>query len=396
MLYRHMNKSSRRLAKRVIRVAATLMPRILCRGAAIGFVPGVRNLGVDFSCLGDVLLGARQVKSSWVAVRSLPQCLGREIPSAFLGEARHELPSAAAAIVPNGRILGTQGIVFDSEGYLIADPSKRISSSPYDWPALYQFTRPTPERIPGRWGVLTGCGSEGYFHWMMDVLPRIPLIREVAGSVDGWIVSDHSQPFILESLRLAGLGEDRIHLIGHNQQLIADEIVISSNPSVSGNPPRWSIDFLRSCSSRVANELQGSRPVRILLSRAGARGRRIVNEEALLNAVSPLGFVPVAPESLRLSEQIALFRQAHAVIAPHGAGLVNLAFCNPGTRVLEIFSPRYINVCFWALAECAALSYACVVGQGAGQTTHDATTADIRLETSDVAAITKWAHQLDA
>lgn len=37
---------------------------------------------------------------------------------------------------------------------------------------------------------------------------------------------------------------------------------------------------------------------------------------------------------------------AECVIAAHGAGLTNLLFCQPGTRVLEIFTPKWIVFCF--------------------------------------------------
>ncbi|MEM1281777.1 MAG: glycosyltransferase family 61 protein, partial [Cyanobacteria bacterium P01_H01_bin.152] len=36
-----------------------------------------------------------------------------------------------------------------------------------------------------------------------------------------------------------------------------------------------------------------------------------------------------------LSEQIDIFRQAGLVIGPHGAGLTNILYCRPGTRVVE-------------------------------------------------------------
>jgi hypothetical protein len=42
----------------------------------------------------------------------------------------------------------------------------------------------------------------------------------------------------------------------------------------------------------------------------------------------------------------------------------NLVFCSPATKVIEIFSPLYVNVCYWALSEEVGLDYFCVLGQG--------------------------------
>ena len=45
------------------------------------------------------------------------------------------------------------------------------------------------------------------------------------------------------------------------------------------------------------------------------------------------------------------------VVGPHGAGLANLVFCRPGTKVVEIFSNRFVNLEYWALSCMARLDY---------------------------------------
>ncbi len=44
----------------------------------------------------------------------------------------------------------------------------------------------------------------------------------------------------------------------------------------------------------------------------------------------------VSLDDMVVSTQIALFRGAELIIAPHGASLANLAFARPGTAVLEL------------------------------------------------------------
>ena len=71
-------------------------------------------------------------------------------------------------------------------------------------------------------------------------------------------------------------------------------------------------------------------------------------------------------EELSLSAQIALFAGAEAVVAPHGAGLTNLIWCAPQTKVLEIFSPLYVNLCYWAIASVVDADYYYLLGSGEG------------------------------
>ncbi len=65
----------------------------------------------------------------------------------------------------------------------------------------------------------------------------------------------------------------------------------------------------------------------------------------------------VVPGALSLGEQIDLFRAARAVIGPHGAGLSNVAFCEPGTILYEFIPEHYTNPCFARLAQATGLHY---------------------------------------
>jgi hypothetical protein len=49
-------------------------------------------------------------------------------------------------------------------------------------------------------------------------------------------------------------------------------------------------------------------------------------------------------------------------VSCHGAGLANLCFVEPGTRLLEIFSPYYTPAYFRVLSEHLGVLYGCVSG----------------------------------
>jgi capsular polysaccharide biosynthesis protein len=51
-------------------------------------------------------------------------------------------------------------------------------------------------------------------------------------------------------------------------------------------------------------------------------------------------------------------------VGAHGAALANLAFCRPGTHVIELFSPLYVNPCYRKLCLGAGLSHGAVIGNG--------------------------------
>ena len=51
-----------------------------------------------------------------------------------------------------------------------------------------------------------------------------------------------------------------------------------------------------------------------------------------------------------MREQILLFQSADFIIGPHGAGLANLLFCEPGTKVIELMPSTEMRPFFWLIA----------------------------------------------
>ena len=64
--------------------------------------------------------------------------------------------------------------------------------------------------------------------------------------------------------------------------------------------------------------------------------RRVSNAPQLERFLSQHDFTAYALEDLSFDQQVDLFSQANLVVAPHGAGLANILFCQPGAKVLEL------------------------------------------------------------
>jgi hypothetical protein len=80
------------------------------------------------------------------------------------------------------------------------------------------------------------------------------------------------------------------------------------------------------------------------------------------------------PGSLSVAEQIAAFRAARLVIGPHGAGLSNIAFCQPGSFVYELLPQHYPNSCVNRLAQSVGINYWADLFESSGQgTVHERT-----------------------
>ncbi|NBS33522.1 MAG: glycosyltransferase family 61 protein, partial [Planctomycetia bacterium] len=156
------------------------------------------------------------------------------------------------------------------------------------------------------------------------------------------------KPFQRESLRLLGIAADRIVPARPQTHLQADRLLVSSVRDQQLSPE--DCDFLhRRLTGQLATELPADQRIVIMRRRAGRRS--IVNQRALLQALTPLGFKPVWLERLPLAEQIELFYRAECVVGPHGAGLSNLLFCRPGAVAVEVGTPYRVLPCFAEIAQ---------------------------------------------
>ena len=87
---------------------------------------------------------------------------------------------------------------------------------------------------------------------------------------------------------------------------------------------------------------KGLKPHRkIIVLRPGAKTRRMINSDELILALK--GWETVTLENMTIKEQFKTFAEATHILAAHGAGLVNLLWCYPNTKVIEIQDPKMLH-----------------------------------------------------
>jgi capsular polysaccharide biosynthesis protein len=211
--------------------------------------------------------------------------------------------------------------------------------------------------------------SGSFYHWFLDCLPRL-------------IAADHHSDRCAETTRiivpatLHTWQEESLHLldleparrIGHcpvgRGGLRVDRLIatVAHRWQRRGDAPfdaasPWAIQQLAARLSQRTPLPPTTQPERIYLSRKGVPTRQVANEEAVLALLKPYGFVAVQSEKLSLGEQIALFRQATHIVAPHGASLTNLLHARGGS-VLELFQEGHgVRPDFFQLAMINHLNY---------------------------------------
>ncbi len=278
-------------------------------------------------------------------------------------------PSTFAAVIPNGRLFEHSVITPDNR--LLADASRQpgANAEEAEKNTIFQYQAlPAPVALRGEVVALSAsCGMSNYYHWLYDVLPRLEVLRQ-----SGIKLSEDAQ-FAVNSNRL-GFQREMLEILGIKRviateplyHLRAEILIVPSLPGVTGGVPKWVCDYLRrTFLDRLRLDVDGVAPEKMIyISRAGATYRRITNEAEVEELLMGHGFEVFKLEEISVAEQITLFHQARIVVAPHGAGLSNLVFCQPGTKVLEMCAPQYVNPCFWTISDGVNLDHFYMLGRG--------------------------------
>jgi hypothetical protein len=291
----------------------------------------------------------------------LPAQASAEIRSFLAPHCELKVEPQGLATLPGGRVFGP-GVVIAPDGRSIARDVSVDFVAPFErhWLMSKRSLR-RPRRLDQTVAVVAVQGGETYYHWLLDELPRLLSLGNCA--FDSVVL--HQTGFNGPALDLFRRTRPAVGLIaaGGSLHLRASRLLVPELPSKSGHPVPRTLDLLQEF---VEPLLDGAAAPgeRIYISRARARGRRVLNEDALWGRLEQRGFQRIFLEELDWQTQIRLFRQAREIVAPHGAGLANLVFCRPGTRVVELFSRSYMHWCFWQLAALKQLDYLPLVPSG--------------------------------
>lgn len=300
-----------------------------------------------------------------------PKSLEQPIHWKFRVELQHEFPAAFVAVVPDGRILGANGAVLTSDNIAITDAYIEFNKAPEEYAIFKQQNFPAANYTKEAVAILATQASENYFHWMFDLLPRFYLLDLSGLKIDKYAIRlTNSCNFQTETLDWLSIPKDKLLTCDKQFNLKCEKLVVPSLPGKPGHMPKWACTFLREKFLNQRRSLLGYD--RIYISRQyPGRGRQVVNENEVIDYLSTLGFKSLLLDSMPLSDQISLFSSANAIVSPHGAGLTNLVFCNPGTKVIEFFSPNYVNVCYWGLCNNVNLDYYYFLGEGTRPTEYE-------------------------
>jgi hypothetical protein len=269
--------------------------------------------------------------------------------------------------VPNGRLYSNNldmVAVITSDNKLLGDMSYQYLP---DRPALTVENRILrqgfllkPRHYQGTvCNLLAGGGAiDHYSHWLIDVLPRLHFLQKAGllQQTDWFVVPNYTHGFQKDSLRLLGIDESKVIVATNQIHVQADRLLATTAPRGKRSKivPQWVVDFLRSSfMPKIADE---SRPAFVYL-KSEPGGVKVHNDAELQLLLNKYGFQSYVLSDLSFEEQVEVFSSAKIIVAASQIGLTNLAFCQPGAKILEIMDGQDMSTFYYNLANFAGADF---------------------------------------
>jgi hypothetical protein len=268
-------------------------------------------------------------------------------------------PAVYTTTLSGARYCSTTHCVLDKSGALITE-STGPGGRPLSFPAG-TFDRPV-KRISGLATSFRCCFND-FYHLLVDNLSRLDLLN----------FDDFRS---LPSISLLCPTLTPLEAFFVDRLLPNNVTIIKTEPGYLYEPDQFLFNtfitrqasgylrgpYVERLRTRLGLVPSPPRTERILISRSRAtKGRRVLNEAALLEGLRPFGFKRYILEEHSIHEQIDLFHRADVVVAPHGAGLSHLLF-SPHASVLELFASPIVLPHYYLLSKALGHDYHFLTG----------------------------------
>lgn len=258
-------------------------------------------------------------------------------------------PGNMAVITPDGDMIEEVSFQWANDETLKAKDNKLFTETLFLKPKKYKGSV---------FSLLAGGGAISYYyHWLFDAMPKLFLLQQAGlfEKIDYFLVPNDTLPFQKELLKHFGIGPEKVINSQHVNHVEADTLYVASYVRLEEHQPKWACDFLR---NSLVKKKAAKRTRRIYISRKDASvNRRIYNEDELIDVLKSYDFEIVLLAKMSVAEQAELFNEAEIVVGAHGAGLSNVVFCQPGTKVLEFFPEKYVRHAYYDICNQCGLEY---------------------------------------
>ena len=200
-----------------------------------------------------------------------------------------------------------------------------------------------PERhVSGKLAVVYGPGHHTYGHWLVDFLPRLWVLARTGHDIATlrYAMPPDLTAAAAELLARFGISESQMVPYRYWRESLRVETLLM--PTGLRRENRVSALFAPATAFWTARLLAAApsgltRTPKLFLSRAYVAAERVMSNRAAIEAIArQRGFRVVAPETLTLPEQAAMFAGARIIAGEYGSALHGSVYAAPGAVTIGL------------------------------------------------------------
>jgi len=199
-----------------------------------------------------------------------------------------------------------------------------------------------------------------YYHWLIECLPRLRYIQEykkITGRDPVVFIPASRTSWMDDALCSLGADLNYQELTGKN--IYTDRLVVPPYPDPSLDDILW-------LQSKFLNKQRcESTPNHIYITRDDATSRRVKNKGEVNAILANNDIVKYTLSECSVQKQADVFAGADLIIAPHGAGLANIVFCDRETSIIELFGDNK-KTSYYRISKIMDLKYSHISGESDG------------------------------
>ena len=211
---------------------------------------------------------------------------------------------------------------------------------------------------------------ENYGHWLLDTIPKLIVVKKFRdlNSFDAILIPNLKKKFQKDSLDYFDISKTKILDGSEITHLHADKITIPCHPYWEIDKHQFETvanvdkDILKSIrkiflKENTSNKFKKNENIYIDRSDSKFNHNKLVNNSEIIEHLKNKDFLIVKLSEFSFSEQIKLFSNAKIIIGSHGAGLTNIIFSKPSTKIIEIGNPNFDCYVFKNISNIQNLNY---------------------------------------
>lgn len=241
-----------------------------------------------------------------------------------------------------------EGLVFDSDLRVISETITQHTIEDIAASHDLLVKAQNVDRVTMPSLLLRKRGETNFGHWLVEMLPKLVLtlpalrfghitVPKMAGAL-GQVIEDSLN--VVAGSKLEYYGASRQSITLYDELLVVDGLTEHGaymSPLVLG------------AADKLSESVAGTGNRKIYISRRSSP-RNFQNADEVEGELRQAGFIEVNPGVLSLKEQIASIKDAEVVVGIMGAGMTNMIFCAPNTKIINIAPASMPDTFFYLIA----------------------------------------------